>query len=82
MYRCKPPRQRGGSIAALPFFERCTAGGSPICGNILRWGYRGPKAAIPPHAGRQVKNSPESRSTQGTFFFAPRYCRGQKLDPT
>jgi hypothetical protein len=40
------------------------------------------KAAIPPHGGWQGEISTETGSTQGTFFFAPRYCRDWKDDPT
>jgi hypothetical protein len=37
---------------------------------------------IPPRISWLGEISTESRSTQGTFFFLPRYCRGQKVDPT
>jgi hypothetical protein len=40
------------------------------------------RAPIPPRIGWLGKISTESRSTHGTFFFLPRYCRGQKVDPT
>jgi hypothetical protein len=39
-------------------------------------------AAIPPRAGLLGKTSNESRSTQGSFFFHPPYCRRRKIDPT
>jgi hypothetical protein len=40
------------------------------------------KAVIPRRARRQGEISTESISAQGTFFFAPRYCRHWKDDPT
>jgi hypothetical protein len=40
------------------------------------------KAAIPPDGGWQGEIPTETGSTQGTFFFAPRYCRHWKVDPT
>jgi hypothetical protein len=53
-----------------------------ICGNILGTILEPRKAAIPRYGGWQRKISTESRSTHGTFFFAPRYCRHWKDDPT
>jgi hypothetical protein len=62
--------------------EWCVAAGHLICGNILGTmlepAQGGDSAASRP-AG---KISTETGSAQGTFFFAPRYCRHWKHDPT
>jgi hypothetical protein len=40
------------------------------------------RAAASRRGGALGKISTESQSAQGTFFFAPRYCRHWKDDPT